>query len=191
MTSSYSSRCLRDLEVLRFDGLLRALDALGDHLATRWARPLPCPAAPAGVETHCLAKMRMRSSSSERKKRDSPGSPWRPARPRSWLSMRRDSWRSVPRMKRPPASMTFSCSCCAASAWPAKASAQSWLGDLELLALVIEAQETGRRHGIDGALGHADGARLALLHQLLAGHEVGDCRRAECRCRGRPCWWRW
>ena len=32
----------------------------------------------------------------DRKKRDSPGSPWRPERPRSWLSMRRDSWRSVP-----------------------------------------------------------------------------------------------
>ena len=34
-------------------------------------------------------KMRMRSSSSERKKRERPGSPWRPERPRSWLSMRR------------------------------------------------------------------------------------------------------
>ena len=32
-----------------------------------------------------------------------PGSPWRPERPRSWLSMRRDSWRSVPMMCRPPA----------------------------------------------------------------------------------------
>ena len=30
------------------------------------------------------------------------------ARPRSWLSMRRDSWRSVPTMKRPPAARTFS-----------------------------------------------------------------------------------
>ena len=47
------------------------------------------------------------------------------------------------------------------------------LGDFELLALVVEAQEAGRRHGIDGSLGHADGARLALLHQLLAGHEFG------------------
>ena len=33
--------------------------------------------------------MRIRSSSSDRKKREAPGSPWRPARPRSWLSMRR------------------------------------------------------------------------------------------------------
>jgi hypothetical protein len=38
----------------------------------------------------------------------SPGRP-APARPRSWLSMRRDSWRSVPRMCRPPAART-SCS---------------------------------------------------------------------------------
>ena len=47
------------------------------------------------------------------------------------------------------------------------------LGDFELLALVVEAQEAGGRHGIDGSLGHAEGARAALLHQLLAGHELG------------------
>ena len=49
--------------------------------------------------THCMAPVansRMRSSSSERKKRLSPRSPWRPERPRSWLSMRRLSWRSLP-----------------------------------------------------------------------------------------------
>ena len=53
------------------------------------------------VFTRSPAKMRMRSSSSERKNRLEPGSPWRPARPRSWLSMRRDSCRSVPRMCSP------------------------------------------------------------------------------------------
>src|SRR5919108_111178 len=61
------------------------------------------------------ANSRTRSSSADRKKRDAPGSPWRPERPRSWLSIRRDSWRSVPQMKRPPASFTFSRSsatCC-------------------------------------------------------------------------------
>src|SRR6266540_1349645 len=58
------------------------------------------------------ANRRTRSSSAERKKRDSPGSPWRPERPRSWLSMRRDSWRSVPRMCRPPRLTTSSCSSC-------------------------------------------------------------------------------
>ena len=46
------------------------------------------------------------------------------------------------------------------------------LGDFELLPLVVEALETRRRHGVDRALGHADGPRLALLHQLLAGHEI-------------------
>src|SRR5207245_2231438 len=47
-------------------------------------------------------KMRIRSSSRARKKRDEPGSPWRPLRPRSWLSIRRLSCRSVPTMCRPP-----------------------------------------------------------------------------------------
>ena len=32
----------------------------------------------------------------DRKNRLEPGSPWRPARPRNWLSMRRDSCRSEP-----------------------------------------------------------------------------------------------
>ena len=36
------------LEVLRFDGLLRGLDAAGDHAGSRWARPLPCRGAGAG-----------------------------------------------------------------------------------------------------------------------------------------------
>src|SRR5579883_2119640 len=55
-------------------------------------------------------KMRSRSSCRERKKRDAPGSPWRPARPRNWLSMRRESCRSVPTMNRPPSFTTSSCS---------------------------------------------------------------------------------
>ena len=32
-------------EVLRFDGFLRGLDAVGDHASTRWARLLPCRGA--------------------------------------------------------------------------------------------------------------------------------------------------
>ena len=47
------------------------------------------------------------------------------------------------------------------------------VADLELLPLVIETQETSRRHGIDSSLGHADGACLVLLHQFLASHEIG------------------
>lgn len=45
---------------------------------------------------------------SERKKRVDPGSPCRPERPRSWLSMRRDSWRSVPTTCSPPSARTSS-----------------------------------------------------------------------------------
>ena len=52
--------------------------------------------------------MRIRSSSSDRKNFERPGSPWRPERPRSWLSMRRLSWRSVPSTNRPPAASAFS-----------------------------------------------------------------------------------
>jgi len=60
----------------------------------------------------------------ELKKRDSPGSPWRPERPRSWLSIRRDSWRSVPQMNRPPASTTFSRSCSTRVSMPERTSAK-------------------------------------------------------------------
>ena len=69
--------------------------------------------------------------------------------------------------------MTSSCSFCAASLWTAKVSFHSRLGDFELLALVVEALESGGRHGIDGAFGDAEGAGVALLHQFLAGHEFG------------------
>src|ERR671930_621052 len=48
------------------------------------------------------AKRRIRSSSAERKKRDSPGSPCRPERPRSWLSMRRGSWGPGPPKEKAP-----------------------------------------------------------------------------------------
>src|SRR5450759_788917 len=53
-------------------------------------------------------KMRIRSSSSDRKNLEWPGSPWRPERPRNWLSMRRLSCRSVPRTNNPPALSAFS-----------------------------------------------------------------------------------
>ncbi len=48
--------------------------------------------------------------------------------PRSWLSTRRDSWRSVPRMWRPPAAMTASCSALAAPSWVETAASQeAWV----------------------------------------------------------------
>ncbi len=58
------------------------------------------------------AKIFSSGSSKERKKRELPGSPWRPERPRNWLSMRRDSWRSEPMMCSPPEFTTWSWSFC-------------------------------------------------------------------------------
>ena len=48
-----------------------------------------------------------------------------------------------------------------------------WLVGLELLPLVIEAQQTGGGHGIDGALGGADGAGEVLLDEIALGDEFG------------------
>ena len=81
-----------------------ARDTMRDSIGTPSSMPRRC----IRPWMRSAPKMRSRSSSSDRKKRDEPGSPWRPERPRSWLSMRRDSWRSVPRMCRPPAATTSS-----------------------------------------------------------------------------------
>ena len=51
-------------------------------------------------------KIRIKSSSKDKKNWEEPGSPWRPARPRNWLSIRRLSWRSVPKIAKPPNSGT-------------------------------------------------------------------------------------
>ena len=48
----------------------------------------------------------IKSSSNDKKNCEYPLSPWRPARPRNWLSIRRDSCRSVPITARPPKSDT-------------------------------------------------------------------------------------
>ena len=66
------------------------------------------PLARRNPRTQSLAKIRIRSSSSERKKRELPGSPWRPDRPRNWLSIRRASCRSLPTICSPPSSRTLS-----------------------------------------------------------------------------------
>src|SRR5215467_2657736 len=62
------------------------------------------------VSSLSVPKIRIRSSSKDKKNLECPGSPCRPDRPRSWLSIRRDSCRSVPSTYRPPASTTSSCS---------------------------------------------------------------------------------
>jgi hypothetical protein len=70
---------------------------LEDLLTHGWtmASPSFIPSLPSTESSRSDPKMRMRSSSSDRKNEDRPGSPCRPDRPRSWLSMRRLSCRSV------------------------------------------------------------------------------------------------
>ena len=54
------------------------------------ASPSLRPSRVSMVSSRSDPKIRIRSSSSDRKNFERPGSPWRPERPRSWLSMRRD-----------------------------------------------------------------------------------------------------
>ena len=87
---------LADFEVARFDLLLRLFQRLVDPgMGDGFARLQPQPGAGC-ASMRSEPKMRIRSSCSDRKNLEAPGSPWRPERPRSWLSMRRLSWRSVP-----------------------------------------------------------------------------------------------
>ena len=93
---------LADVEVALLDLLLRALDPAADHLALDGlaflhAQPGEHGGDPlAGELAHQVVFER------EEEPATSPGSPWRPERPRSWLSIRRLSCRSVPMMCRPP-----------------------------------------------------------------------------------------
>ena len=78
-----------------------ALETIGETIASPSSMPRRCM-----IELRrSLAKIRIKSSSRLRKNLDSPESPWRPERPRNWLSIRRDSWRSVPTTYRPPPSL--------------------------------------------------------------------------------------
>ena len=105
-------RVLAHQEVLLLDLLLRLLDLLGEHpgldrllvaLVVGGAEAVEDLVDPlAGEQAHEVVL------GGQEEARLSPGSPWRPERPRSWLSIRRDSWRSVPMMNRPPASSTCS-----------------------------------------------------------------------------------
>jgi hypothetical protein len=86
---------LAHLEIARFDLLLRLFERLVDPgMRDRFAffETQRCRIESMRSEP----KMRIRSSCRLRKNFEAPGSPWRPERPRSWLSMRRLSWRSVP-----------------------------------------------------------------------------------------------
>jgi hypothetical protein len=94
---------LADLEVAFLDLALGAFDAL-ESIGCSMASPSFMPRRARTFMVVSPANIFMRSSSRETKKRDEPLSPWRPERPRSWLSMRRASWRSVPMTCRPPIS---------------------------------------------------------------------------------------
>ena len=89
---------LPDLEVVGLDLLLRLLQRLvdpgmDDRLAFLEAQLLQHPVHALGAEDRASGRPR-----GSRKNFERPGSPWRPERPRSWLSMRRLSCRSVPMM---------------------------------------------------------------------------------------------
>ena len=106
---------LADVEVARLDLLLRLLERLVDPGMDDRLVLLQAELRQHAVQLS-EPKMRIRSSCSDRKNFERPGSPWRPERPRSWLSMRRLSWRSVPSTKRPPAAsaVSFSRATCGA-----------------------------------------------------------------------------
>ena len=94
---------LADVEVARLDLLLRLLERLvdpgmDDRLALLEAE-LAAACCPCARSRRC-ASGRLRATG---RTWSAPGSPWRPERPRSWLSMRRLSCRSVPITYRPPA----------------------------------------------------------------------------------------
>ena len=113
----------------------------------------------------------------------SRGRPAVPDRPRSWLSMRRASWRSVPRMWRPPASTTLlwlsvhsrppRIMCSAPCSCPGRASAPA-----SLLGLV----EIRREHRQLEILPEGGIVDRHVRFELVDVHF--SCRPGRCRCRG-------
>ena len=104
---------------------------------------------------------------------DEPGSPWRPERPRSWLSMRRLSWRSVPTMCSPPAATTSSRSA-AHCGLEAREQRRGYSGcSLVVLPHFASARNSGiaAEHDVGAAAGHVgrdrDGALAARLRDDL------------------------
>jgi hypothetical protein len=152
---------LADIEVAALDLALGVLDGLGDPCGARWPRLLACRAS-----ASCSTRSRRRCASGclrgTGRSALEPGSPWRPERPRSWLSMRRDSWRSVPMMCRPPASMT-----------PGGASSSPRISPARRSSLVLGLRqlrlEVAAEHDVGTAAGHVGGDGH---HAGLAG--LGD-----------------
>ena len=161
---------LADEEVLLLDLPLGLLDLLGEHPGLDRLLVALLVGRARGGRGSCRSGRRRTGGRGrprrERKKRDSPGSPWRPERPRSWLSIRRDSWRSVPQMNRPPASMTFSRSSSTRASIVGQhlgealvvvgvAGLEAELGELELGEVLGVAAELD----VDAAAGHVRGDR--------------------------------
>ena len=97
-TSSYFREVLADFEVARSTFCCAFSSAL---LIQGWTMASPCPSAQ--PRQHAVDALGAEDAhqivlAATGRTWNAPGSPWRPERPRSWLSMRRLSWRSVPTM---------------------------------------------------------------------------------------------
>ena len=114
MTSSYCRSCLR---TSKFCPSTLACARSSDLFTHGWtiASPSFMPSVDSTLSRRCEPNRRIRSSSRHRKNCERPGSPCRPERPRSWLSIRRLSWRSVASTNSPPASLTA----CSSASWSA------------------------------------------------------------------------
>ncbi len=180
MTSSYSSRFLR-MSKFRSSTFFWAPSIRRLTIRLSIASPSSMPSRVRTAETHSPANFRIRSSSSERKNRDEPGSPWRPARPRSWLSIRRLSCRSVPMMCRPPTAGDLAALGLHLGLVPGDGLLPDLLGDLEAgrverpAVLVGQPLEVGPGHELGVAAEDDVGA--------AAGHVGGD---RDGRLAGRP-----
>ena len=105
ITSSYSKRCF--LASKFRPSILLCADSIAfeTSLCSKGSSS-GSPKVPIIPFMRSEPKIRIKSSSSETKNWDSPGSPCLPDRPRSWLSILRASCRSVPSTYNPPASRT-------------------------------------------------------------------------------------
>ena len=116
--------------------------------------------------------MRIRSSSSDRKNFDA-GVALTAGRPRSWLSMRRLSWRSVPRTNSPPAPSAFSFSRATSARSRPRARSRSARAVLESVELLADAHVgVAAELDVGAAAGHVGGDGDRARHAGL-GDDVG------------------
>ena len=130
-----------------------------DRLARLQARTAAACRPSARIRRSASGRPRARGRSARR--RDRPAAP---SGPRSWLSMRRLSWRSVPITNSPPAAFTSSCL--------AATSARIWAPRAAIVRLVLEACEFLAQPHVEIAAEFDVGA--------AAGHVGRDRHRAGC-----------